>query len=106
MIENITFESGYIVITKQAGGIPERHAIADVLRAADIPALTYSQVATITTLANLTAILIRTLIKRGILDEDFVDSTLGEDMDWNLDSLIYAIEQMGGSFHSPNFDNI
>ena len=102
-VENVTTEAGYIVITKQAGGIPERFAIADVLRAADIPALTYSQVATITTLANMTAILIRTLIERKILDESFVDD-LG--MDWDLDHLIYAIEQMGGSFHEPDLDDV
>ncbi len=102
-VENVTTEAGYIVITKQAGGIPERFAIADVLRAADIPALTHSQVATISTLANLIVILVRTLIKRGILDEEFKDN---QGMDWDLDHLIYAFEQMGGSYHEPDLDNV
>ncbi len=102
-VENVTTEAGYIVITKQAGGIPERFSIADVLRAADIPALTYSQVATISTLANLIVILVRTLVKRGILDEEFKDN---QGMNWDLDHLIYAFEQMGGSYHEPDLDDV
>lgn len=102
-VNDVTTEAGYIIVTKEKGGIPEKFAIADVLRAADIPTLTFAQVATITTLANITAILIRTLIERKILDEDFIDS-LG--MNWDLDHLIYAIEQMGGSYHEPDLDNV
>lgn len=101
LVTNVTTEAGFIVITFD-GGIPQRFAIADVLRAADIPALTPDQVATIKTVTNLIVILIRTLIKRGILDEEFVDD-MG--MEWDLDHLIYAIEQMGGNYHEPQLDD-
>ena len=100
-IANVEFESGYIVLT-DVNGHKTRYPIADVLRAADIPALTYTQVAAITALANLVVILIRTLIEREVLDESFADS-LG--MDWDLDHLIYAIEQMGGKYHEPDLDD-
>ena len=98
-ISEIGFEAGFIVIRNGTSNIPKRIPIADVLRAADIPALTYEQVAAVVTLAGLTVILIRTLIDRQILDESFGDS-LG--LDWDLDHLIYAIEQIGGSYHRPN----
>ena len=101
IVTNVTTESGFIVVTFD-DGIPNRIAIADVLRAADIPALTSDQVATIKTVTNLIVILIRTLIKRGVLDNDFVDD-LG--MDWDLDHLIYAIEQMGGDYDKPQLDD-
>ena len=101
-IENITFKAGFIILHRDSGP-PTEYAIADILRAADIPALTYSQVATISTLANLFAIVIRTLIERGILDETFADS-LG--MDWDLDHIIYAMEQMGGTYHDPDLDDV
>ena len=101
-IRSITIEAGFLVIDN-GDGPPRQLPVADLLRAADIPALTYSQVATITALANLTAILIRTLIQRGILDESFVDD-LG--MNWDLDHLAYAIEQMGGNYSNPDLDDV
>ena len=102
-VTNIVFESGYIVVHRDSGG-PVRYAIADVLRALDIPTgLTYSQVAAITTLANLVVIMIRTLIERQILDESFSDS-LGLDMD--LDHIIAAVEAMGGTYHEPDLDDV
>src|SRR3990167_10062926 len=90
------FEAGYIVTTDERGN-KTRHAIADVLRAADIPALTYSQVAAIKTLANLVAVLIRTLIDKEVLNESFL-----EDDDFDLDAIIAVIENIGGSYHEPD----
>ena len=98
VVTNVITEQGFIVITHD-NGIPNRFAIADVLRAADIPALTSEQVASIATLANLMVVLVRTLIEREILDESFADS-LG--LGWDLDHIIYAIEQIGGSYSDPN----
>jgi len=102
-IENIEFESGYITVTYQTGGIPKRWSIADVLRAADIPALTYSQVAAITTLANLIVVLVRVLTDREILDEQFVDS-LG--LDYTLEQLTQVITAMGGDYTVPDLDDV
>jgi len=96
-------EPGYIII-RRASGPPVRYPLAGLIRAADVPTgLTHEQVAGVSLLANLVVILVRTLIDKGILDETFADS-LG--MDWDLDHIIYAIEQMGGSYHEPNFDNV
>jgi len=90
------FEAGYIVTTDERGN-RTRHAIADVLRAADIPALTYAQVAAIRILANLIVVLIRTLIDRGTLDESFL-----EDDDFDLDAIVAVVENIGGSYHEPD----
>ncbi len=100
-ISDIGFEAGFIVIKTGKGNIPKRIAIADILRAADIPALTFAQVAAVTTLAGLMAILIRTLIDRDILDDSFGDS-LG--LDVGIDSIIYSLEQIGGgeAYAEPN----
>ena len=99
----IAFEAGYITVTDDMGN-SSRYPIADMLRAADIPVgLTYTQVAAITTLANLVVILTRTLIDRGVLDESFTDEN---GMDWDLDHIIHAIEQMGGTYHDPDLDDV
>jgi len=95
-ITNIEFESGYIVLTDESSN-KTRHPIADILRAADIPAITYSQVAQITTLANLVAVLVRTLIDREVLDESFL-----EEGDFNLDDIVETIEGMGGDYGEPD----
>ena len=102
-IRSIVTKPGYLVIDN-GDGPPREVPIADVLRTADIPTgLDYTKVATITSLTNLIVVLIRTLIKRGILNESFVDD-MG--MDWDLDHIIYAIEQMGGTYHDPDFDDV
>lgn len=101
VVKDITFEAGFIVVTKEGGGPPSKTPIADILRAADIPALTQDQVVAITALSNLAVILVRTLISRGVLDETFADD---HGMDWDLDHIIYAIEQMGGTYHKPDLD--
>jgi len=88
-------EPGYLIIEED--GHRSQLAIADILRAADIPALTYAQVGAIKTLANLTAVLIRTLIARDILDEQFL-----EDGDYDLAAIVQTIEDMGGDFGEPD----
>jgi len=98
-IENIVFESGFIVLTR-TGDRQTRYAIADVLRALDIPTgLTYSQVGAITTLANLFVVLIRTLQAKDIVDEDFLEK--GE---FDISALIASIELMGGSYTDPDLN--
>ncbi len=101
-VQSIRAEAGYLIIDPGSG--PEISLpIADILRAADIPALTSEQVDGIRLLANLNVFIIRTLIEREILDETFADQ-LGLDMD--LDHIIYAIEQLGGSYAEPDFDDV
>ena len=97
------FEPGYIITTDD-GGRRTKHEIAPVLRTEDIPTgLTYTQVASISALANLVVIMVRTLIERGVLDESFTDS-LGLDLD--LEHIIAAIEAMGGTYHEPDLDDV
>jgi hypothetical protein len=96
-IKNITFEPGYMVLTRDEGG-STRYPVADILRALDIPAgLTYSQVGAIKTLANLIVVLIRTLIDRQVLNESFLEND-----DYNLDAIIEAIANMGGAYQEPD----
>lgn len=84
MVKNITLESGYIVIETDSGP-PTRWPIADVLRAADIPVLTIDHVTVLTELANLFVTLLRTLIEREILDDDFSE---GFDLGYMHDVLV------------------
>ena len=99
--QKVELSDGDIILTDPMGN-RSRYALKPSL--ANIPTgLTYSQVAAITTLANLVVVLIRTLIERQVLDESFADS-LG--MDWDLDHIIQVVEQMGGKFHDPDFDNV
>ena len=101
-IEAILFEAGFVTLTDD-GGRKTQHPIADMLRAADIPVgLTYSQVAAITALANLIAVLIRTLIDRGVLDESFGESD--GDLSLDLEHIIHTIEEMGGAYHEPDLN--
>lgn len=95
-VAKVEFESGYIVLT-DGDGHKTKYPIADVLRAADIPAITYAQVAQITTLANLVVVLVRTLIDRQVLDDSFL-----EDGGYNLDDLVETIAGMGGSYGEPD----
>ena len=91
----LTTEPGFLVVAYD--GQKSRLAIADILRAADIPALTYAQVGAIKTLANLTAVLVRTLIARDILDEQFL-----EEGEYDLAAIVQTIEDMGGDFIEPD----
>ena len=100
MAENavsIKLTPGYVVTVDANGKEIAKYPIATVLRAADIPSLTYTQVQAITALANLTAVLIRTLIDRDILDEQFM-----EDGDYDLAVIVDSIEKMGGDFGEPD----
>lgn len=98
-VTNLEFEAGAIVVHRDAGPLT-RYPIADVLRALDIPTgLTYTQVASISALANLVVILIRTLIDRDVLSESFLEN---DDID--LDHIIAAVESMGGSYHEPGLE--
>jgi len=102
---DVKSEPGFIIVSR-ASGPPAKYPIKDMLegRGADIPVgLTHTQVDGVRLLANLFAIFIRTLVEKDILNEDFADS-LG--MDWDLDHLIYAIEQLGGAYDEPDFDNV
>ena len=96
MVTDIVFESGYMVVHRDHGA-PVRYPIASTIRAVDIPALTYTQVASLSTVANLIVVLIRTLIARDILDEDFL-----EDGDYNLDDIIETIGNLGGDYGEPD----
>lgn len=94
---SLTIVPGYIITVDANGKQVMRYPIASVLRAADIPSLTYTQVQAITALANLTVVLIRTLIDRQILDESFLEKD-----EYNLDDIIESIENMGGDFGEPD----
>lgn len=96
-IEKILFTPGYITLDN-GGANPTRYPIADVLRALDIPVgLTHTQVAGLTSLANLVVVLVRTLISRDILDEHFM-----EEGEYNLTAIIEAIEKLGGDYGEPD----
>ena len=96
-IENITFESGYMVLSR-TGGRDTRYPIASVLRALDIPTgLTYTQITAITTLANLLVTLIRTLISKGAIADSFL-----EEGEIDLGAIIEVIEEMGGDYELPD----
>ena len=99
----ITTEPGFITIDTGSGP-PRRISMGTLLTQPDIPVgLTHAQVAGVSLLANLVVILIRVLIEKEILDETFADE-LG--LNWDLNHLIYAIEQLGGDYSEPNFDNV
>ena len=99
----ITVEPGFLVID-HGSGPPVAHPISEVLRAADIPVgLTHTQVDGIRLLANMVAIIIRVMQREKILNEDFTDDA---GMTWDLDHIIYALEQLGGSFAEPDLDHV
>jgi len=92
--------SGKLLVTPDDGA-PRNYDIANYLQSSDIPAgLTYTQVASVSALANLVAILIRTLINRDVLDESFL-----EDDDLDLDHIVAAIEAMGGDYGDPGLED-
>ena len=95
MAEPTTIETtpGYIVV--DIGGQKTMYPIK--LTVAEIPTLTYLQVGAIKSLANHVAILIRTLIARGVLDESFM-----EEGDYDLATIVQSIEDMGGSYIEPD----
>ncbi len=79
VVRDITFEPGFIVVTKEGGGPPDRTAIADVLQSADIPDVLIASLTLLSRLGKITAIMLETLIDRKILDESFVHDY---DLEW------------------------
>ena len=97
-VKNITFASGTITVTYDSGP-PRDIRVLDFL-----PALTYEQVDAVKILTNLIVVLIRTLIAKNVLDEEFMAGVDNVD----LDHLIYVFEKIGGSYHNPDIsvDNL
>lgn len=97
-VASIAFEPGFL-ITKDANGKGiMKYPIATGLRVEDIPVgLTYTQVQAITSLANLVAVLIRTLIDKQVLNTSFLEND-----DYSLDAVIQSIERMGGDYGEPD----
>ena len=54
-------------------------------------------------LGNMVVALIRTLIERDVIDEDFADNC---GMNITLDQMITAIETVGGAYHDPDLTNV
>lgn len=98
---DVRSKPGYIII-RRASGPPVEYPLTDLITTGDVPTgLTHTHVAALGALANLFAILIRTLIERDILDETFADH---HGMYWDLDHIIFAIDEMGGQFDNPDLD--
>uniref|UniRef100_A0A6H2A0L3 Uncharacterized protein n=1 Tax=viral metagenome TaxID=1070528 RepID=A0A6H2A0L3_9ZZZZ len=89
--------AGYLIWEED--GKKTQIAIEKILRAADIPMLTYEQVSSIATLSNMFVVLIRTLQAKGIVDEDFLEK--GE---FDISMLIQSLENMGGSYTDPDLN--
>jgi len=89
--------AGYLIWEED--GKRTQIAIEKILRAADIPMLTYEQVSSIATLSNMFVVLIRTLQAKGIVDEDFLEK--GE---FDISMLIQSLENMGGSYTDPDLN--
>ena len=83
-VEQITLEPGFIVVTNDRG---RRHqiAIADVLRAGDIPVLTIGKLTLLTDLAQVVTVIVKTLIEQEILDEKLVE---GYDLQYVAEQLV------------------
>ena len=95
----LEFSAGTITVVDGSGN-RTNYAIADILRAVDIPTgLTSTHVATIKALANMLAVLIKTLIEREILDESFMGD------EYSLDALVEAIGEMGGNYRLPSLED-
>ena len=90
-------EPGYLVW--EIDGKRTQIAISKILRASDIPALTYEEVGAIKTLANLFVVAIRALIEKDLLDDDVL-----EDGGYDLPAMIKTIEDMGGDFGEPDLN--
>ena len=91
-VTNIEFQEGYFIVHRDSGP-PTRYAIADMLRSADIPVLTMTQLELLKTLAEVVGILTKTLVEQGTLSESLVDGydlqfvadTLNDDLDNSWD---------------------
>jgi len=54
-------------------------------------------------LASVLTALIRTMIERDLIDEDFADNC---GMNLDLDGIIAAIEEVGGLYHNPDLHDM
>ncbi len=88
-------DEGYLVIEED--GRRSQLPIADILRAVDIPIITYEKLKAVTALANMFAVLYRALIARDILDDGLL-----EDGGYDLPAIVQTIEAMGGDFGEPD----
>ncbi|KKL16762.1 hypothetical protein LCGC14_2492340 [marine sediment metagenome] len=91
----LSTEPGYLVIEED--GRRSQLAIADILRAADIPVITYEKIKAVTALANMVADLTKKLIELGLLPAEFI----GEG-GYSLEGVIQSIESMGGDYGEPD----
>lgn len=91
----VTTSPGYIVV--EIDGQSTQYPISEILRAADIPALTYAQVGAIKAISNLFIVAIRALIEKDLLDEGVL-----EDGGYDLPAIIQTLEDMGGDFGEPD----
>ena len=87
--------TGFITL-EGVGNIPVKHAI-NVTPTDIIGDITQVQISSLRTIANLLAVLIRTLIARDVLDEQFM-----EDNEYDLPAIIQSIENLGGDFGEPD----
>ena len=99
----IKTEPGFITIDTGSGP-PHRISMKTLLTQPDIPVgLTHTQVDGIRLLVNMVVILIRVLQRAKILNEDFSDDA---GMTWDLDHVIYALGELGGSYAEPDLDHV
>jgi len=91
----VTTTPGYLVVT--IDGKSTQYPISAILRASDIPALTYAQVGAIKSLANLFVVAIRALIEKDLLSDDVL-----EDGGYDLAAIVQTLEDMGGDFGEPD----
>ncbi len=85
VVRDITFEAGFIVVTKEGGGPPSRTAIADILRAADVPDLDIASLTLLSRMGKIFEIMLKTLLDRQVLDESYEN-------DYDLDFIIEVLE--------------
>jgi hypothetical protein len=94
-IDNLEFSPGYITLTDSYRR-KTKYSVADILRAIDIPTgLTYTQVQAITGLANIIGVLVKELIERNIIGDDFLDG-------YGLEDIVDQIDNAGGSYTDPD----
>ncbi len=85
VVRDITFEAGFIVVTKEGGGPPAKTAIADILRAADVPDLDIASMTLLSRMGKIFEIMLKTLLDRQVLDESYEN-------DYDLDFIIEVLE--------------
>jgi len=91
----LAFEPGNIILIDSQGNRTSQD-IASILRALDIPTgLTYSQVQAITGVASIIGVLVKELIEREVIGENFLDG-------YNLEDIVDQIDNAGGSYTEPD----